>query len=567
MPIKLDDASSIQNFKAFDPKFFSKKLTGSGKSTGILCANANPAKQKKFPQILHDDLRCKRSQFFNGQATVSHIPFYIIPAHLIYIKDDVTIPDTIEMTHILNENGHDIYIKMVPYSATLEETTSKTAKASKKFHVCYEIAVFNVADPACKTAKAASIDAIVKTKNRTNKVFGAHTCNPKEFVENLVCTRMINTSPSSSSTFDANLKAFYNNYDLYDAICHKSEEWQANAAKTVSDYLDSFAPSQHKANIYSVINIVQQLETYNIPLSLYRDIYHRLAAEYNNTELTEICKHNLNLLMSNTLDHLNTVKNTLTSLPVPQVEPAIDPMYSKEQAAAITTKEPLALVQSVAGSGKSSVILARIKYMVESGIDPNDITVLSFTNAAANHISDLNPDVHSMTIAKMIHTIYTNNFDKHQLSSIDTIINSLDIYMPDDQFAYEFKKRLRSTAKADRDAFTTLNNFIEENYDEVMKTLDIIGQTSLELEIIICYQKIDTLTEPPEVKSRYLIIDEVQDNSIFEFIYTLKYVDKNKESLFIVGRLALPTLNPTNCGKPTLTNMTPLLFEKSYTSK
>ncbi|MBS6285813.1 MAG: AAA family ATPase, partial [Campylobacter concisus] len=472
-----------------------------------------------------------------------------------------------EMTHILNENGHDIYIKMVPYSATLEETTSKTAKASKKFHVCYEIAVFNVADTTCKIAEPASIDAIVKTKSRTNKVFGVHTCNPKEFVEDLVYTRMVNTSPSSSSTFDANLKAFYNNYDLYDAICHKSEEWQANAAKTVSDYLDSFAPSQHKANIYSVIEIVQQLETYNIPLNLYRDIYHRLAAEYNDTELTEICKHNLNLLMSNTLDHLNTVKNTLTSLLVPQVEPAIDPMYSKEQAAAITTKEPLALVQSVAGSGKSSVILARIKYMVESGIDPNDITVLSFTNAAANHISDLNPDVHSMTIAKMIHTIYTNNFDKHQLSSIDTIINSLDIYMPDDQFAYEFKKRLRSTAKADRDAFTTLNNFIEENYDEVMNTLDIIGQTSLELEIIICYQKIDTLAEPPEVKSKYLIIDEVQDNSIFEFIYTLKYVDKNKESLFIVGRLALPTLNPTNCGKPTLTNMIPLYFGKPSYNK
>lgn len=535
MPIKLDDASSIQNFKAFDPKFFSKKLTGSGKSTGILCANANPAKQKKFPQTLHDDLRCKRSQFFNGQATISHIPFYIIPAHLIYTTDDITIPDTIEMTHILNENGHDIYIKMVPYSATLEETTSKTAKASKKFHVCYEIAVFNIADTTCKTAEPASIDAIVKTKSHTNKVFGVHTCNPKEFVEDLVYTRMVNTSPSSSSTFDANLKAFYNNYDLYDAICHRSEEWQANAAKTVSDYLDAFAPSQKKANIYSVIDIVQQLETYNIPLNLYRDIYHHIAVEYNDTELTEICKHNLNLLMSNTLDHLNTVKNTLTSLPVPQVEPAIDPMYSKEQAAAITTKEPLALVQSVAGSGKSSVILARIKYMVESGIDPNDITVLSFTNAAANHISDLNPDVHSMTIAKMIHTIYTNNFDKHQLSSIDTIINSLDIYMPDDQFAYEFKKRLRSTAKADRDAFTTLNNFIEENYDEVMKTLDIIGQTSLELEIIICYQKIDTLAEPPEVKSKYFIIDEVQDNSIFEFIYTLKYVDKNKESLFIVG--------------------------------
>jgi DNA helicase-2/ATP-dependent DNA helicase PcrA len=80
-----------------------------------------------------------------------------------------------------------------------------------------------------------------------------------------------------------------------------------------------------------------------------------------------------------------------------------------------------------------------------------------------------------------------------------------------------------------------MNNFVERHYDEVMKVLDTIQQTSLEMEIIICYQKIGTLQEPTEVQSKYLIIDEVQDNSIFEFVYTLKYIDKHKESLFIVG--------------------------------
>jgi DNA helicase-2/ATP-dependent DNA helicase PcrA len=80
-----------------------------------------------------------------------------------------------------------------------------------------------------------------------------------------------------------------------------------------------------------------------------------------------------------------------------------------------------------------------------------------------------------------------------------------------------------------------MNNFIEDNYDEVIKILDTISQTSLELEIIICYQKIDTFIEPASIASKFLIIDEVQDNSIFEFVYTLKYVDKHKESLFIVG--------------------------------
>ena len=68
-----------------------------------------------------------------------------------------------------------------------------------------------------------------------------------------------------------------------------------------------------------------------------------------------------------------------------------------------------------------------------------------------------------------------------------------------------------------------------------MNILNTIKQISLELEIIICYQKIDTFTEPPSIQSKFLIIDEVQDNSIFEFVYTLKYIDKHKESMFIVG--------------------------------
>lgn len=199
----------------------------------------------------------------------------------------------------------------------------------------------------------------------------------------------------------------------------------------------------------------------------------------------------------------------------------------------------------------STVILSRIDYMIAAGVQPEDITVLSFTNAAANHISERNNRVHSMTIARMIHTIYEKNFPTHELSSLETILNSLDIYFPTNDAAKRFMHYCKLLLKNDNNAFTAMNNFIESNYDEVIKMLDTIRQTSLELEIIICYQKIDTLQEPPEVQSKYLIIDEVQDNSIFEFVYTLKYVDKHKESLFIVGRLQLPTLNPTNCGKPT----------------
>ena len=84
-------------------------------------------------------------------------------------------------------------------------------------------------------------------------------------------------------------------------------------------------------------------------------------------------------------------------------------------------------------------------------------------------------------------------------------------------------------------SFIELTNFVEDNYDEVIKILDKINQTTLELEIIICYSSIDTLKEPQSITSKHLIIDEVQDNSVFEFIYTLKYVNKHLETLFIVG--------------------------------
>lgn len=190
----------------------------------------------------------------------------------------------------------------------------------------------------------------------------------------------------------------------------------------------------------------------------------------------------------------------------------------------------------------STLILGRIDYLTACGVNPADITVLSFTNAAADHIKEKNPNVHSMTIASMIHEIYSANFGDHNLSSLDTIYNSIDIYFPTtpqsqmtNDIPHAFQRRILSIIKNDANAVTQMNNFIEENYDEVINILNTVKQTTLELEIIICYQKIGTFKEPSSVQSKFLIIDEVQDNSIFEFIYMLRYIEKHKESLFIVG--------------------------------
>ena len=341
---------------------------------------------------------------------------------------------------------------------------------------------------------------------------------------------------------------FVQNYSLYTELCKASKMWQTETSyyvadvliRNVNDYLNhmnSNVPDNSAwTGMDSVSDVLSRLEKYNVPLDQYQDMYSKIATFLPADVLSAICKSNLNLRLSNTLKHMDDNRANLNSCPCNNHVVSKIP-YSKEQKEAIESTSPLTLVQSGAGTGKSTVILGRIDHMIANGVDPNDITVLSFTNAAANHIKDLKPTIHSMTIAFMLHAIYTNNFPSHQLSSLSTIINSLDIYYPDNHpdraFIRDFKyilERLR-----DNNEYTRANNFIEDNIDIVVDILNTIQQTSLELEGIICYQKMDTLVEPPETQTKHLIIDEVQDNSISEFIYVNKYVDKHNCSMYIVG--------------------------------
>ena len=421
---------------------------------------------------------------------------------------------------------------MPVHSIVLQESTDKNGVKKRELTACYQVMLFLQADKSDPIHEQMSIlNANAPNKNWYHYDF---TCNPLMLLNNLMTSlSAYGYNPDPDAIYN-----FINNYSLYSNVCKRSEEWQT----TIDSVLDKFfenvvtkSGSYSGTQLNEVTRVLRALEDYSVPLDLYRNIYASVVKHFKHDEAVALCKQNLNLLLSDTLQNLNKNKTSLTCLPANNPPVPSNPYFSKEQKVAIESREPLVLVQAGAGTGKSTVILGRIDHMIACGVNPADITVLSFTNAAADHITEKNPNIHSMTIARMIHTIYTTNFTNHELSSIDTIINSLDIYYPDDDMAYRFKKRLIAIRKNDADSFTSMNNFIEAHYDEVIAILDKIQQTSLELEIIICYQQIENFIEPAEVASKYLIIDEVQDNSIFEFIYTLKYVDKHKESLFIVG--------------------------------
>lgn len=331
---------------------------------------------------------------------------------------------------------------------------------------------------------------------------------------------------------------YIDDLNIVDQLSEQASVWNEDLAILLDSTL-AFIKKRSNNNIRlmkdGAITFIENMNNYMLDLEQYTKLFKILETYFKDNDLNNICRLNLNLLLAETLASLKAHKSKIPTIsPKTNPSPKVNPMFSKAQKDAIMSTEPLVMVQSAAGSGKSTVVLNHIKYMVDSGVAPEDIMVLSFTNAAADNISLKNPGVNSMTIAKMINEIYQENFD-HQLSTLSTVANTIMIYFKNHPVGSPLASLLNNLALNRSNSFIELTNFVEDNYDEVIKILDKINQTTLELEIIICYSSIDTLKEPQSITSKHLIIDEVQDNSVFEFIYTLKYVNKHLETLFIVG--------------------------------
>ena len=71
--------------------------------------------------------------------------------------------------------------------------------------------------------------------------------------------------------------------------------------------------------------------------------------------------------------------------------------YSKEQLEAINSIDGQVCIISVAGSGKTAVIVARADNIVKHGVKPSRILVLTFSKAAAAHMEKRYVDIYGHT--------------------------------------------------------------------------------------------------------------------------------------------------------------------------
>ena len=521
MPIILDDLSkNLQQAqkKAAVPTYFSKSLTGSGKKTGLLNGSLLPLRQP-------DKTRLPKFQCMGRFMSVSSgtTDFELIPMNLYdaarTLRHIRALPDAAEPVHKAGANENEklwCLVTMKDAVLAIDNRTGSQASAVKirTLYPTYYVAFF----------WPETLDAAGKIESWQAKIYEEQSLETDAY---LIYARNHDGNIENRLNRDA-LDNYFGNLTVYEIACNTVAVWRDHIPAMFKARIENGCPDEE------IVRMALRLNSYDIGLEDYWKIYD-VIAKFRPSALSAACDQNLNLLLNGTLQDLDKKKANIPMFKAVSPYTPTDINPSPEQMAAITAVDPCVIVQSGAGSGKSTVIKHRLRYMEQCGVDLTNTMVLSFTNAAADHIKEIAPQVNSKTIASMIHDIYAMNWT-HQLSTIDTMLNIIyaNKILMRNPVAQALTNGLRILRKDVNSGLVSLSAVIKDHFDDVIRILDTINQTTLELESLICYHAGASIKEPNDL-CEHVIMDEVQDNSIFEFIYIIRYIIRHQSSLYLVG--------------------------------
>ncbi len=346
--------------------------------------------------------------------------------------------------------------------------------------------------------------------------------------------------------------------DLINAVLNAKASSGSNIDETMTATIES---------IVSYNEALANLDESILSTAYLSDLYSKLkGSNLPKTSINAISKRSLRLLLAQRLHDLNELNKADGLYKLDPIDPAIskkyssNPNYSAQQKRIILTQEPLVIGQAGAGSGKSHTLVGRINYIKDQGQDLNNVLVLSFTNVAATVISNRFPGIKSETLANMFNSIYNTSYPKQALSQPSTVANSISLLNPSAKIfslkgysvatVMEFIDTFSSAVrKFDQTGFKRVNlqevtrdvaKIIESNMELTEIVLDAIEQTTLELQPIIIHNQLlesnATLTIPDRYQDlKYIITDESQDISTFEYILLLELTIHYKSQLLIIG--------------------------------
>lgn len=235
-------------------------------------------------------------------------------------------------------------------------------------------------------------------------------------------------------------------------------------------------------------------------------------------------------------------------------------IYSNSQLRAISHGKGSMMVLAGPGSGKTTVITGRTKYLIEElGVNPSNILVITFTKAAAlemqnrfeqmmcKHVPVTFGTFHAVffKILKYAYNYSADNIlrEEYKYQYIREIIEKMELEYEDEN---EFIGGILSEISSVKSDMISLEHYYSKNcsdaifrsiYEKYENKLRRINKVDFDDMLVMCYELLKTRKDILALwqnKYQFILIDEFQDINKVQY-EVVKMLAGNNKNLFIVG--------------------------------
>jgi len=216
-------------------------------------------------------------------------------------------------------------------------------------------------------------------------------------------------------------------------------------------------------------------------------------------------------------------------------------MLNKQQQKVVDSKSKNLLVLAGAGTGKTHVMLSRVSRLVKDGVNPHNILVLTFTNAAAFEMEDRYKSQHKRRIPPTFNTFHAFCYklivdnekirkligytdvptipDEGQLKNIDIKVRQqLGTKLSNDKL--QGKKTLSMKEQFDYDLYW-------KKFKQLLKIDNFITFDIMCYDVCILFAEDNPIIEEYKSRFKYIFVDEFQDTDSKQWDFVHSFNDAN----------------------------------------
>jgi DNA helicase-2/ATP-dependent DNA helicase PcrA len=356
-------------------------------------------------------------------------------------------------------------------------------------------------------------------------------------------------------------KARDGGYDIASVLAH----WAEDLSDAADDQTKVSLLERHVCNLFNqnsqntelCLSVLEALDRAGTTTNAWSRVYrHMLSVNMSDEDRQQLLSGSTRLGLTGTLDNLHQAisAGVLTINPVAGADPQVlraellteGLQVSDQQWAAVSQPGPLTMVIAGAGSGKTSTMAARIAALVKCGVLPEQVAVMSFTNAAVDAmVARSHTSVRTTTFAAMLIGVVRNHLSRINIVEPAQLLNALAIHrlkIPADlePVYLTLCDAIRETNKfsVDPARIEDLRSLILSHPTEIIAILGIVELVTLDMVAPLVEHII--AVDPTALASafagvKYLMVDEAQDTSTTELDVTLRAALAAQMNLFIIG--------------------------------